>query len=73
MTEDERIQRIKAEIVATAAEAFAAAQFARFVPVSSEAGRYGNWLLCTKRSWDPGPLRFTMRAITSPVTDEPSW
>jgi Holliday junction resolvase-like predicted endonuclease len=30
MTEDERMQRIKAEIVATAAEAFAAAQFARF-------------------------------------------
>jgi hypothetical protein len=28
--EDERMQRIKAEIVATAAEAFAAAQFARF-------------------------------------------
>jgi Holliday junction resolvase-like predicted endonuclease len=30
MTDDERMQRIKAEIVATAAEAFAAAQFARF-------------------------------------------
>jgi hypothetical protein len=30
VTEDERMQRIKAEIVATAAEAFAAAQFARF-------------------------------------------
>ena len=30
MTDDERTQRIKAEIVATAAEAFAAAQFARF-------------------------------------------
>jgi hypothetical protein len=30
MSEDERMQRIKAEILATAAEAFAAAQFARF-------------------------------------------
>jgi hypothetical protein len=30
MTDDERMQRIAAEIVATAAEAFAAAQFARF-------------------------------------------
>jgi hypothetical protein len=30
MSDDERMQRIKAEIVATAAEAFAAAQFARF-------------------------------------------
>jgi Holliday junction resolvase-like predicted endonuclease len=30
VTEDEQMQRIKAEIVATAAEAFAAAQFARF-------------------------------------------
>jgi hypothetical protein len=30
MTDDERMHRIKAEIVSTAAEAFAAAQFARF-------------------------------------------
>jgi hypothetical protein len=40
--------------------------------VSRLAGRYGNWLDCTKSSWDPGPLRFTMRAMTSPVTAEPS-